>query len=155
MVAHNCHKQRTYTFGRDHGQHRKSYSSWKQASILRKQINKNLMWEQPSEAFPENKRFSKIFRIYEKWNWVSATNLSPSNFTRIKNPSQVTSKNYAEILIYLSVYISLLSGIVASNISNKSQGINLKLKQFLPNVPFFGFLMFLGVRERVHWEQMA
>ena len=24
------------------------------------------MWEQPSKAFPENKRFSKMFRIYEK-----------------------------------------------------------------------------------------
>ena len=60
----------------------------------------------------------------KKWNWVPATNLSPSNFMKIKTSSQVGSKNSAKILIYLSVYISLQLEIVVSKISNKSQGIN-------------------------------
>ena len=37
----------------------------------------------------------------KKWNWVPASKLNPSNFTEIKNPSQVASKNFAKILIYL------------------------------------------------------
>ena len=60
----------------------------------------------------------------KKWNWVPATKLSPSNFTEIKTASQVASKNFAKILIYLSVYVSLNSRIVASKISNKPLGIN-------------------------------
>ena len=60
----------------------------------------------------------------KKWNWVPATKLSPSNFTKIETASQVASKNFAKILIYLSVYVSLNSRTVASKISNKPLGIN-------------------------------
>ena len=51
---------------------------------------------------------------------VPKTKLSPRNFTKIKTISQVVSKNFAKILIYLFVYTCLHSGIVASKISNKS-----------------------------------
>ena len=50
--------------------------------------------------------------------------LGPSNLMKIETPSQVAWKNFAKILIYLSVYIYLNSEIVASKISNKSQGSN-------------------------------
>ena len=57
--------------------------------------------------------------------------LSPSNFTRIKTPSQVALKNVVKIVIYLIVYISFNSGIVASKISNKSIEKVLRLKNVI------------------------
>ena len=36
------------------------------------------MWEQPSKAFPENKRYSKEDKNYDK------VKLGPSNFTKIR-----------------------------------------------------------------------
>ena len=56
------------------------------------------------------------------------TKLSPSNFTKNKSPSQLASKNFTKILIYLSVYISLYLGIVAFKISDKLQEINQSFK---------------------------
>ena len=60
----------------------------------------------------------------EKWNWVPATKVRLSNFLKIKTCLQVASKNFAKILIYLSTYISLNSGIVATKICDKSQRVN-------------------------------
>ena len=56
-------------------------------------------------------------KIHEK------VKLIPSNFTKIKTPSRVAKRNFAKILIQLSVYISLNSEIIASKICEKSQGI--------------------------------
>ena len=75
------------------------------------------MWEQ-------NKRFSVKAKYMKNCNWVFATELSPSNFTKAKTLLELASKNFAKILIYLSVYISLYSRIVASKIFNKLRGIN-------------------------------
>ena len=58
---------------------------------------------------------------------VLATELRTNNFTKAKILVQIASKNLAKILIYLSVYISLHSRIVASKILDKSQGINGRL----------------------------
>ena len=55
----------------------------------------------------------------KKGDWASATKLSPSNFTKVKPPSQVASKK-----VLICLYISLNSGIVASKISEKLQGIS-------------------------------
>ena len=56
--------------------------------------------------------------------------MSPWSFTKTKTTSQVTSNSFATILTYLSVcissnqqYISLNSEIVASKISDETQGI--------------------------------
>ena len=68
--------------------------------------------EQPSKASLSNKRLWEKCKIMKKWIWVPATKLSPSNL--------VASKNFAKTLLYLSVYISLNSGIVATKYSNKS-----------------------------------
>ena len=58
---------------------------------------------------------------------VLATELRTNNFTKAKILVQIASKNLGKILIYLSVYISLHSRIVASKILDKSQGINGRL----------------------------
>ena len=60
------------------------------------------------------KNVSQKSKIYEN------VKLDPSILTKIKTPSQVPSKDFAKILIYLSVYISLNSGKVASKIFDKS-----------------------------------
>ena len=69
-------------------------------------------------------KFLNRAKSMKKWNCVPATKLSPSTFTTIKTPPQVASKNFAKILIYLAVYISLNSVIVASKICYESQGIS-------------------------------
>ena len=53
----------------------------------------------------------------------NAKSLSPSNFTKFKTSSQAASKNYAKILIYVAVYISLNSALGATKISGKPQGL--------------------------------
>lgn len=55
----------------------------------------------------------------KKINWVPATRLSSSNFTKTGR-----LKNFAKILIYLCTYISLNPGIVASKAFDMSQGIH-------------------------------
>ena len=70
---------------------------------------------------------SKKDKTYEKLQ------LRSSNFMKTKTPSQVDSKNLAKIKIYVSIYIYLNSGTVASKISNRSQGINLVPKAILTN----------------------
>ena len=55
---------------------------------------------------------------------VPKTNVSPSNFRKIKTSSQTDSKIFAKILVSFSLYISLNSREVASKISDKSKGIN-------------------------------
>ena len=59
--------------------------------------------------------------------WVPKTNVSPSNFTKIKTSSQAASKNFVKILVSFSVYIYLNSREVTSKISDKSKEINWSL----------------------------
>ena len=63
--------------------------------------------------------FSKNAKSMKKGNWIPATNLSPTNFAKIKTLSQVASKHVVKVLIYHSVNISLNSGTDASKMSNK------------------------------------
>ena len=65
------------------------------------------MREQPSKAFPKINVSPKKTKSMKNSNWVLALNLSGSNFTTIKTPSQIASKNFAKILIYLFMYIFL------------------------------------------------
>ena len=68
--------------------------------------------------------FFKKGKIYEK---VKLETSKSQQLHENKFPSQVVSKDFGKILIYLIVYISLNSGIAAFKISNKSQGINQSL----------------------------
>ena len=75
------------------------------------------MWKQPSKSFLYNKLFSNKKKAK---SWKSETGfqkISLNNFTKIETSSQVASKNFAKILIYLSGYISINSEIVTSKFS--------------------------------------
>ena len=80
------------------------------------------------EAASHPNHFLKINVSEKKWQNLCKSGTesqllswAPRNFRKIKTPSQVASKNFAKILICLSVSFSLNSGIVASKIFDKSE----------------------------------